>query len=128
MKYTSTRSSDREYNFTEILLLGIPDDGGLFVPIEIPAFNQGYFDNILNKSFHELAFDVARIYIDAESVPDEELKHIIVRSFNFVLPLIKLQKDLSVLELFHGPTSAFKDFGARFMANILGHIRKKLAH
>ncbi len=128
MKYTSTRTSERIYDFTEILLLGIPDDGGLFVPINIPLINASYIEQILNKSFHEIAFDVARLFIEQNIIPDEALEQIISKSFDFEIPLIKLQKDLSVFELFHGPTSAFKDFGARFMANVLGHVQLSLDH
>ena len=111
MKYISTRSSDVQYDFDEIVRKGIPDDGGLFVPENIIKFDEAYFINIQDKTFHEIAFDVSRTFIGT--------------AFNFDLPLVKVQKDLSVLELFHGPTSAFKDFGARFMANVLGFLQKK---
>ena len=125
MKYISTRSSDVQYDFDEIVRKGIPDDGGLFVPENIIKFDEAYFINIQDKTFHEIAFDVSRTFIGTDIIPDEDLKIIIETAFNFDLPLVKVQKDLSVLELFHGPTSAFKDFGARFMANVLGFLQKK---
>jgi len=103
---------------------GIPDDGGLFVPVEIPKMDPEYFDSIQQKSFHEIAFDVARLYIGQDIIDDRALRDIIVKAFNFPLPLVELKNDLAIFELFHGPTGAFKDFGARFMANCLDHIQQ----
>jgi len=124
MNYTSTRSNKVTYNFSDIIQQGIPDDGGLFVPEEIPVFEPSYFTEIRDKDFHTISFDVARKFIYEDTIPDDALRSIIREAFTFDLPLIELYKDLAVFELFHGPTSAFKDFGARFMAQCLKYILK----
>jgi len=128
MNYTSTRSNTLIFNFSDIIQQGIPDDGGLFVPEDIPKFELSYFDDILNKDFNTIAFDVARKYIGSEIIPDPALKDIVKASFTFEIPLKEIHKDMGILELFHGPTSAFKDFGARFMANCLSYILREEHH
>ena len=76
MKYISTRSSDVQYDFDEIVRKGIPDDGGLFVPENIIKFDEAYFINIQDKTFYEIAFDVSRTFIGTDIIPDEDLKKI----------------------------------------------------
>lgn len=125
MKYISTRNNKVLYNFEEIMRQGIPDDGGLFVPLDIPKLSKEYFDQIQSKKFDEIAFDVSRLYIGQEVIEDEELKKIINNSLNIDLPLKVIDTDLGIFELFHGPTSAFKDFGAQFMAQCLGYLQTK---
>ncbi len=125
MKYISTRGHNTRYSFDEIIRQGIPDDGGLFVPEIIPTLSEDYFKNITEKTFHEIAFDIAGLFIDKDIIPDDVLKRIIADAFNFPLPLKNISASLGIFELFHGPTGAFKDFGARFMAQILSYLQSK---
>jgi len=125
MIYISTRNNKKEYNFEQIMRLGIPDDGGLFIPIQIPKLPKSYIDDLVNKSFEQIAFDIARLYIDTSIFTDDELKEIITNALNINLPLKVITNDLGIFELFHGPTGAFKDFGARFMAYSLNALQKK---
>ena len=67
MIYISTRNNKKEYNFEQIMRLGIPDDGGLFIPIQIPKLPKSYIDDLVNKSFEQIAFDIARLYIDTSN-------------------------------------------------------------
>ena len=125
MIYISTRNNKKEYNFEQIMRLGIPDDGGLFIPIQIPKLPKSYIDDLVNKSFEQIAFDIARLYIDTTIFTDDELKEIITNALNINLPLKVITNDLGIFELFHGPTGAFKDFGARFMAYSLNALQEK---
>lgn len=125
MKYISTRGHNTRYSFDEIIRQGIPDDGGLFVPETIPTLPEDYYEKITQKTFHEIALDIAGLFIDEDIVPRDVLKKIINDAFNFPLPLKNISSSLGIFELFHGPTGAFKDFGARFMAQILSYLQSK---
>lgn len=100
---------------------GLSPDGGLFMPEVIPQLDSAFFKNLNNLSIQDIGFEVARLFIDDE-VSDVDLKSIVDDSINFEAPLIELDSELSILELFHGPTLAFKDFGARFMARTMSHF------
>jgi threonine synthase len=124
MKFYSTNNKNNLVSFKEAVIKGIADDGGLFLPVEIPKLPSGFIKNINNYSFAEIAYNVSKTLLEDE-IPDRDLKKIIDESINFDVPLIKLQNDsISVLELFHGPTLAFKDFGARFMAKTLSYFNQ----
>jgi threonine synthase len=124
MKFYSTNNKNNLVSFKEAVIKGIADDGGLFLPVEIRKQPLWFIDSINNYSFAEIAYSVSKILLEDE-IPDRDLKKIIDESINFDVPLIKLQNDsISVLELFHGPTLAFKDFGARFMAKTLSYFNQ----
>lgn len=124
MRLYSTNRSAAEVSFKEAVFKGLPDDNGLFMPISIPQLPSSFFDNIDKLSFQEIAFQVTKTLIGDE-IPDADLKKIIDDVLSFDAPLVKVEENISVLELFHGPSLAFKDFGARFMAKIMSYFLQK---
>src|ERR1035437_8223596 len=114
MKYITTRNKEKEYSFSEAVIKGLAEDGGLFFPKSIPKLPKEFFDRIEEKSFTQIAHEVSHLFID--DIPADTI--------NFPAPVIKLSDDLSILELFHGNTLAFKDFGARFLAGVLSFYLK----
>ena len=121
MKYYSTNKKSEPVSFKEAVLKGIADDGGLFMPETIPALPKGFWENISKYDLREIGYNVSKSFLKDE-IPDSDIREIISRSISFEAPLVKLDDSNYILELFHGPTLAFKDFGARFMANILSHL------
>ncbi len=122
MQFYSTKDHQHLVNFREAVLNGIAPDGGLYLPVELPPLNKSYVDSLKNLSFQEISFDIAKIFVD--NISDNDLQSIIEQTFTFDAPLIQLSEYLSVLELFHGPTLAFKDFGARFLANTMSFFTR----
>ncbi|MEM6628224.1 MAG: threonine synthase [Bacteroidota bacterium] len=121
MNLYSTKSRSKTVSLKEAVLQGLPPDNGLYMLEDIPVLPPAFFDNISAFSFPELAFQVARNLIGT-SINDQNLKTIIDRSIVFDAPLVSLDPNTHVLELFHGPTLAFKDFGARFMAELMSFL------
>jgi len=121
MKYYSTNRNSPSVTFEEALMKGLAPDGGLYMPESIPALEQSFLENLENLSFQEIAFEISKRFIE-EEIAEDDLKGIINEAINFPAPLIRLDENISILELFHGPTLAFKDFGARFMAKAMGHF------
>ena len=124
MRLYSTNRSAAEVSFKEAVFKGLPDDNGLFMPVSIPQLPSSFFDTIDKLSFQEIAFQVTKTLIGDE-IPDADLKKIIDDVLSFDAPLVKVEDNISVLELFHGPSLAFKDFGARFMAKIMSYFLQK---
>jgi threonine synthase len=123
MKLYSTSHPRLSVSFSEAVEKGIAEDGGLFMPVDIPKLPSEFFLTIGTRSFQENSYLVARALIDGE-IPDKELKRIIVDAVNFPAPLAVVDDHTAILELFHGPTLAFKDFGARFMARTLAWLSR----
>ncbi len=121
MKFYSTRNKKNIVTLKEAILQGIADDGGLFMPTEIPRQTQSFFRDIRKRTFTEVANRIANLFF-RDDIPSRDIESIVLSAFDFESPLIPLNHRLSVLELFHGPTLAFKDFGARFMARILSYL------
>jgi threonine synthase len=122
MNFISTRNTAKEYSFSEAVIKGLAEDGGLFFPQSIPKLPEAFFNTIEDKSFTEIAYEVSRLFIN--DIPADKLKNIIEEAINFPAPVVKLSDDVSILELFHGNTLAFKDFGARFLAGVLSFYLK----
>ncbi|MCT3761548.1 threonine synthase [Elizabethkingia anophelis] len=120
MKYYSTRGK-HSVNIQQAVLNGLADDGGLYMPAYIPQLPASFFENIGNKSLPEIGFEVAKLFLE-DSVPDEVLKGIIDEVLNFDIPVVPVHHNIYSLELFHGPTLAFKDVGARFMARLMSYF------
>jgi len=120
MKYISTRKQE-ETNIKTAILKGLADDGGLFMPEYIPQLDAGFFENLSNLSLQEIGFRVAKEFL-GESISDDNLKEIIGEVLNFEIPAVKISDNIYSLELFHGPTMAFKDVGARFMARMMAYF------
>lgn len=124
MKFYSTNNKDLRINFEEAVFNSLPQDKGLYMPEHLPQVDPFFIKNIQNYSFQEIAFTIAKSFLQ-EDIPEEDLKKIINESVNFDAPVKFLSADTAVLELFHGPSYAFKDFGARFMSRIMGYFSKE---
>ena len=120
MKYISTRQQ-QETDIKTAILMGLADDGGLFMPEYIPKLDSDFFENLPNLNLQEIGFRVAKEFL-GESISDENLKEIINEVLNFEIPAVKISENIYSLELFHGPTMAFKDVGARFMARMMAYF------
>ena len=119
MIYINTKDASEVVSFRQATLNGLASQGGLYVPKSIPALETEWIDNIENYSDHDIGFHVMRQLIGTESLSDSELKQIITETLAFDIPVVDLGDNVNVLELFHGPTLAFKDVGARFMSRCL---------
>ena len=121
MRYYSTNDKATFYSLREAVLKGLPSDNGLFMPEHIPAFDQVELEEMPDWSLADIAFRTAQKFL-AGDVPGPMIESIAREAIHFDAPLVQLEEDLHVLELFHGPTLAFKDFGARFMARLMGWL------
>jgi threonine synthase len=121
LKYYSTNKQSPVVDFKEATIKGQAPDKGLYFPELIPAVEQSLIDNIANYSNEEIAFRVIKPYV-GNSISEEKLFQIVTDTVNFSIPLVQINHAISSLELFHGPTLAFKDIGARFMSRCLGHF------
>jgi len=124
MEYFSLNNKAHTSTFENAVLKGLAPDKGLYFPKEIKKLPGSFFEEIKSLSKTEIAFEVLKNFIGNE-IPDAELKKIIETTLDFDFPLVKLNENISILELFHGPTLAFKDVGAKFMAGSLGYFIKK---
>ncbi|MEP7238385.1 MAG: threonine synthase [Ferruginibacter sp.] len=121
MKYYSLNKQSPVVDFAAATVLGQAPDKGLYFPETIPQVNKELIDNIEQYSNEEIAFEIMSPYI-GDAIPKEVLEKIVSETVNFDIPLIKITDDIFSLELFHGPTLAFKDIGARFMSRCLGYF------
>ncbi|HZL10568.1 MAG TPA: threonine synthase [Prolixibacteraceae bacterium] len=121
MKYFSTNKSIPSVSLMEAVTKGLASDNGLFMPEKIEEFHPDFFKNIHRMSFQEISFEVAKKFF-GEDIPDQILKNIVYDTLSFDCPVIQVNKNIYSLELFHGPTMAFKDVGGRFMARLLGYF------
>lgn len=124
MQYYSTNKQAPEATLEEAVVKGLASDKGLFMPFATKPLPQEFYDNIDTLSFQEIAYRVADAFF-GEDVPADTLKQIVYDTLNFDVPLVKVAENIYSLELFHGPTLAFKDVGGRFMARLLGYFIKK---
>lgn len=124
MKYYSTNKQAPLASLEEAVVKGLASDKGLFMPMTIKPLPQEFYDEIENLSFREIAYRVADVFF-GEDVPAETLKEIVYDTLNFDVPLVPVKENIYSLELFHGPTLAFKDVGGRFMARLLGYFIRK---
>ncbi len=121
MKLYSTKNKARLVSLEEAVLRGLPEDNGLYMPQTIPALNPDFIQSLSHLSFQEIAFQVAGALLQG-AIPREDLRHIIQEAVSFPAPVHRLDDSKHVLELFHGPSLAFKDFGARFMAQLMSYF------
>lgn len=121
MSLRSTRGEQEISTWREAVLRGLAPDGGLFMPTALPRWTINDFEELRHLSFANLATQLANGFLGDE-VPQDILEDICQDSFTFPLPLHKLDESTFILELFHGPTCAFKDFGARFMAKLFRYF------
>jgi len=120
---TNDKSKSKLFTLTQAVAQGLAPDGGLFMPTKIPKLKDDFWERIKTMSFQELSFEVARTLI-GDNITENMLEEIVYDAISFNAPLVPLENGLNILELFHGPTLAFKDFGGRFMARLMRHIMK----
>jgi threonine synthase len=124
MRYYSLNGQSPNVDFKEATIRGQAPDKGLYFPEQVPVLDKSFYDNIENLSNEEIAFQMIMPYV-VGSMPEPELRRIVAETINFPIPLVKVQEDVYSLELFHGPTLAFKDVGARFMSRCLGYFARE---
>ncbi|MEX0721327.1 MAG: threonine synthase [Balneolaceae bacterium] len=124
MQYYSTNHQSEPASFRQAIFNGLPSDNGLYMPGRIPQLPPSFFEGLSDFTLAEIGFEVLRHFVDGE-IPDDDLSNIIRETLSFEIPLVEVSEDLYTLELFHGPTFAFKDVGARFLARCLGYFSEK---
>ncbi|MGL2964165.1 threonine synthase [Flavobacterium sp. RSB2_4_14] len=123
MKYFSLNNNSPKVSFQEAVVLGLAPDRGLYFPESITPLPDSFFQNIENFSHGEIAFEAIKQFVGDE-IPETELKRIIAETLCFDFPCVPVENNVYSLELFHGPTMAFKDVGARFMSRCLGYFNR----
>src|SRR5690606_26819419 len=124
MNFYSTNNRDLKAGLKQAVTEGLSPDNGLYMPERIPVLPPSFFSSIGGKPFPKIAFEVAHALL-GEDVPADELRRIVDHTIQFDAPVVAIEKDIYALELFHGPTLAFKDFGARFMSQLLGYFARQ---
>ena len=124
MQFYSTRNPALRVSLREAVMSGLAADGGLYLPISLPAVPQSTIQRLAHFTPPEVAQLILRPFIGDE-LPDTVLQRISNEAFDFPVPLVKLTDNIGVLELWHGPTLAFKDVGARFMARLMGYFAEQ---
>jgi threonine synthase len=124
MNYYSLNKQAPNTSFKDAVIKGLAPDKGLYFPESITPLPKSFFDNIDNLSHSEIAFEAIKQFVLPE-IPEDVLKAIVEETLSFDFPIVKLNDTISTLELFHGPTMAFKDVGARFMARCMSYFNKE---
>jgi len=123
MEFYSTNNKEARVSLKEAVLQGLAPDNGLYMPVTIPQLPKSFFDELSTLSFKDIGYKVAHALI-GEDVPATKLKKIVDQTITFDAPMVNVG-DNYALELFHGPTLAFKDFGGRFLAGLLGYYAQQ---
>ncbi|KIQ22162.1 threonine synthase [Flavobacterium sp. MEB061] len=123
MKYYSLNHNAPEVSFKEAVIQGLASDKGLYFPQNITPLNPAFFNVIENLTHHNIAYDVIQQFV-GDDIPEDHLREIIAETLSFDFPIVEVEKGIYSLELFHGPTMAFKDVGARFMSRCLAYFNK----
>lgn len=123
MKYYSLNNKEHQVSFKEALINGLAPDKGLYFPESLSKLSNDFYKNIENLSNTQIAYQVIQQFVGNE-IPKEELKRIVDETLSFDFPLVKIEDTIYSLELFHGPTMAFKDVGARFMSRCLAYFNR----
>ena len=126
MQYYSLNKKAKSVNFKTAVIKGLAEDKGLYFPTSIKKLPADFIKNITDYSNEEIAYRVIHQFV-GDAIPEKELKQIIKETLSFDFPLVDIEHNIKTLELFHGPTMAFKDVGARFMARCLGYLNRDSA-
>lgn len=133
MKYISTRGAPAQKEFTDVLLEGLAPDGGLYVPVNFPKIDAGFLNDMQGKPYYDVAFHIIRLFA-TPSIPESDLQDILKKIYtrnedrfpkDEVTPLVNLSDGFHILELFHGPTLAFKDVALQLLGELFDYILKK---
>jgi threonine synthase len=122
MQYYSTRSKNNPVGFAKAALAGLAPDGGLYVPAEVPKYPQKVKSSLGTMAYTDIAYETIKPWV-IDDIPSTVLEEMIHKAYTFNAPLVSVGNRF-VLELFHGPSAAFKDFGARFMAQVFSYLRR----
>lgn len=120
MKFTSTRDHQYTTDFKDAMLHGLAPDHGLYVPCSLPRLPEDFLEHLKQKTLDEIGVVIMRNFLD--EIPEKKLHELIRAALNFPIPLVHLEKNYYLLEVFHGPTLSFKDVGARFMAQVMEYF------
>lgn len=123
MKFYSLHNNSPRVSFSEAVIKGIAPDRGLYFPEKIQALSDSFFESITERSNQEIAFEAILQFV-ADDIPVTQLEIILSEVLDFPFPVVEIEDSIATLELFHGPTMAFKDVGARFMARCLGYFSR----
>ncbi len=123
MKYINTKNKLQAVNFKEALFNDQADNGGLYMPANIPEFGPLFIRALSRMSNHEVALEILLPYV-REFINKQDLMKLVENTLGFDIPLVQVEENIHALELFHGPTMAFKDMGANFLASFLSEIKK----
>lgn len=126
MKYYSTNNKTLTASLEDAVLQGLAPDNGLYMPENIPVLSPDFYRGIHELDFDDIALAVSGAFIGSD-IPENELKRIVTQTLTFDAPLVNVENGISALELFHGPTMAFKDFGARFMSQLLRYFASQIS-
>lgn len=121
MQFKSLGDKRQTVSLSDAVFKGLADDGSLFMPEEIPALSDDFFQKLPGMSLSEIAFSVLKPFV-SEDLSEDELKEMVESTFSFPIPLKSVNDRIHVLELFHGPTQAFKDVGARFLSRLMSKL------
>ena len=121
MKYYSLNNPDIQTSFKKAAITGIAKDKGLYFPESIPQLDADFIENIENYSYEEIAYRAIAPFVGDE-IPEDKLRQIVAETLAFPFPVVQVEDGVYALELFHGPTMAFKDVGARFMSRCLNYF------
>ena len=128
MKYVSTRDNSKEYDFEQVFIKGLADDGGLYVPISLKKYNTEELLELKNLNYNELSTEIINLF-SSDFIPKEELSSLIIKSYSKFREkeVVKLSSvgEIKLLELFHGPTLAFKDIAMQFIGNLYEYYLNK---
>ncbi|MBU0711932.1 threonine synthase, partial [bacterium] len=127
MKFYSTADKSNLVSLREAVLSGMPNDNGLYMPESIPRLPESFFKSMTSMDYQSLSFEIARQFLSGD-IPASVLQDIIHEAINFPTPLVDIEDRIKTLELFHGPTLAFKDVGARFMSRLMAYLVKDSDH
>ncbi|MDP7309248.1 MAG: pyridoxal-phosphate dependent enzyme, partial [Roseibacillus sp.] len=122
-RFYSTSSTDESVDLREAVLRSLPADNGLYMPASVPVMDEAFWAHWRGWSFAELGYRIVSS-VFAGAVPEESLREMVADAVNFDAPLVTIAEKMHILELFHGPSLAFKDFGARFMARLMGWLTR----
>ena len=125
MRYYSLNHNSKDTSFKNAVIRGLAPDRGLYFPNQIPILSKKFFENIEHISVPEMAFQIIKPYVGKE-IDNKKLLSIVTETLDFEFPIVEITDNIAAFELFHGPTLAFKDVGARFMARALGHFSKSM--
>lgn len=123
MQFYSTNNKSLKVNIKQAVMQSLASDKGLYMPEFIPKLSQDFIDNLSSYELKDIAFVVAKALLE-DDIPENDLKEIVYNAINFPAPVVKVTENIYSLELWHGPSLAFKDFGARFMAGLMSYFIK----